>query len=172
MSASVWNFEGIILALRSILLFIFLVMLPALVYSQGGPGYRGGRPMMGPMYYSLEELSKELNLTPEQLAGLQQLRQSFFQDTLGWRNELVIKRFDLQDLLRQPQADTNQVLSKQREVSELESRIQERMVIFQLEMRKVLTPEQIKLLPPDMGYSGFGRHRGMMRAPGPGMKND
>jgi hypothetical protein len=39
---------------------------------------------------------------------------------------LVISRFDLQDLLRQPQIDVNQVLSKQREVSELESRIQER----------------------------------------------
>ena len=127
---------------------------------------------MGPMYSSLEELAKELNLTPNQLATLQQLRQSFFQETLGWRNDLVIKRFDLQDLLRQPQADVNQVLSKQREVSELESRIQERMVLYQLEMRKVLTPDQIKLLPPDMGSPGFGRHRGMMRGSGPGMKSE
>jgi len=33
-------------------------------------------------------------------------------------------------------------------ISELESRIQERALLGQLEMRKVLTPEQVKLLPP------------------------
>jgi Spy/CpxP family protein refolding chaperone len=128
--------------------------------------------MMGPMSNSFEELARDLNLSPEQVANLQRLRESLFQDTLGWRNELVIKRFDLQDLLRQPQADTNQVLSKQREVSELESRIQERMVLYQLEMRKVLTPDQIKLLPPAMGPPGYGRHRMMLREPAPGVKNE
>ncbi len=157
---------------RSCWILVFLLILPSMALSQGGPGYRGGRSMLGPMYFSLEELAKELNLTPEQLANLQRLKQSFFQETLGWRNDLIIKRFDLQDLLRQPQADVNQVLTKQREVSELESRIQERMVIYQLEMRKVLTPEQIKLLPPDMGPRGFGRQRGMMRGPGWGMKSE
>jgi Spy/CpxP family protein refolding chaperone len=127
---------------------------------------------MGPMPYSWEEMARDLNLSPDQVANLQLLRESLFQDTLGWRNDLVIKRFDLEDLLRQPQADPNQVLSKQREVSELESRIQERMVLYQLEMRKVLTPEQIKLLPPAMGFPGYGRGRMMMRGPGPRMKNE
>ena len=149
---------------------VFLLLIPSLAFSQGGQGYRGGRGMMGPMQPSWEELAKELNLSPDQVANLQQLRESFFQDTLPWRNELVIKRFDLQDLLRQPQADPNQVLSKQREVSELESKIQERMVLYQLEMRKVLTPEQLNLLPPGLGSPGYGRHRMMMRGFGQGMK--
>jgi Spy/CpxP family protein refolding chaperone len=122
------------------------------------------------MHQSWEGWAKELNLSPEQIASLQQLRESFFRDTLAWRNDLVIKKFDLQDLLRQPQADVNQVISKQREVSEIESRIQERMVVYQLEMRKVLTPEQVKLLPPNMGSPGYGRHRMMMREPGQGIK--
>jgi Spy/CpxP family protein refolding chaperone len=160
------------LAVRILWGLIILLILPSVAFSQGGPGYRGGRSMMGPMNYSWEELARDLNLAPEQVANLQRLRESLFQDTLGWRNELVIKRFDLQDLLRQPQADTTQVLSKQREVSELESRIQERMVLYQLEMRKVLTPDQIKLLPPAMGSPGYGRHRMMLREPGPGMKNE
>ncbi|RPJ40455.1 MAG: hypothetical protein EHM27_08035 [Deltaproteobacteria bacterium] len=65
-----------------------------------------------------------------------------------------------------PQADSNQVLSKQRQVSELESKIQERMVIYQLEFRKALTAEQIRLLPPAFDSPGPGRHR-MRRGPGP-----
>jgi len=122
---------------------------------------------MEQMPFHLERLAKELNLADEQVSSLKGLREAFMRDTLEWRNDLAIKRLDLQDLLRQPQADTNQVLNRQREVSDLESKIQERMVLFQLDIRKVLTPEQIKLLPPGWGFSGFGRQR-MMHGPGHG----
>ena len=126
--------------------------------------------MMGPMHRPMQDWARELNLTDEQTARLQELREAYLRDTLVWRNELVIKRFDLRDLLQNPQADVNQVLVKQREVSDLESKIQERAVLYQWEMRKILTPDQIKLLPPGFGFGGFrgqqmmpGRGRGMGR---------
>jgi Spy/CpxP family protein refolding chaperone len=117
------------------------------------------------MFYPLEKMAKDLNLSGDQIAALQNLRQGFLHDTLPWRNDLVVKRMDLQDLLRQPKADPEQVLSRQREVSALESKIQERMIVYQLEIRKVLTPEQVRLLPPAIDSPGPGRHR-MMRGPG------
>jgi Spy/CpxP family protein refolding chaperone len=121
--------------------------------------------MMGPMHHSMEDWSRRLNLTEEQMARLQAIRESYLRETLVWRNELVVKRFDMRDLLRNPQSDPNQVLATQREVSDLESKIQERAVLYQLEMRKVLTPEQIKLLPPGFGFGGF---RGQRMMPGGG----
>jgi Spy/CpxP family protein refolding chaperone len=159
------------MGLRVFSLLGALLFLTSTAFGQGGPPgtgpeFRGGRPMMGPMLYPLERMAKELHLTEDQIASLQNLRQGFLRDTLPWRNELVIKRMDLQDLLRMPQADSNQVLSKQRQVSELESKIQERMVIYQLEFRKVLTAEQIRLLPPAFDSPGPGRHR-MRRGLGP-----
>lgn len=148
-----------------------LFFMPSAVFGQGGPPGKGpefhrGGPMMGPMLYPLEKMAKDLNLSGDQIAALQNLRQGFLHDTLPWRNDMVVKRMDLQDLLRQPQVDSEQVLSKQREVSALESKIQERMIVYQLEIRKVLTPEQIRLLPPAIDSPGPGRHR-MMRGPGP-----
>jgi len=122
---------------------------------------------MGPMHHPGEDWARQLNLTDEQTVKLQALRESFLRETLVWRDQLVIKRFDLRDLLRDPQSDPNQALAKQREISDLESKIQERVVLHQLEMRKVLTPEQIKLLSPGFGFGGF-RGRGMMRGGGPG----
>jgi Spy/CpxP family protein refolding chaperone len=119
------------------------------------------------MHHPMEDWARQLNLTEEQTAKLQALRESYLRETLVWRDSLVIKRFDLRDLLRDPQSDPNQVLAKQREISDLESKIQERAVLHQLEMRKVLTPEQIKLLPPGVGFGGF-RGQGMMRGGGPG----
>jgi Spy/CpxP family protein refolding chaperone len=162
---------------RTVTLFLFfLLIFSHSALAQGPPEkkdweYRGGRGMMrGPMHHPMQDWVRELNLTDEQTARLQELRESYLRDTLVWRNELVVKRFDLRDLLQNPQADANQVLAKQREVSDLESKIQERAVLYQLEMRKVLTPDQIKLLPPGFGFGGFrgpqmmpGRGRGMGR---------
>jgi Spy/CpxP family protein refolding chaperone len=160
---------------RTVTLFLFfLLILAQSALAQGPPEkkdweYRGGRGMMmGPMHHPMQDWARQLNLTDEQMARLQELRESYLGDTLAWRNELVIKRFDLRDLLHNPQADVNQVLAKQREVSALESKIQERAVLYQLEMRKVLTPDQIKLLPPGFGFGGF-RGQGMMRGRGRGM---
>jgi Spy/CpxP family protein refolding chaperone len=122
------------------------------------------------MHHPMQDWARQLNLTDEQMARLQELRESYLGDTLAWRNELVINRFDLRELLHNPRADANQVLAKQREVSALESKIEERAVLYQLEMRKVLTPDQIKLLPPGFGFGGYrgqqmmpGRGRGMGR---------
>lgn len=117
--------------------------------------------MMGPMHRMNEDWAQRLNLTEEQMTRLQELRESYLRETLVWRNDLVIKRFDLRALLRNPKADPDQVVAKQREISQLQSKIQERAVRHQLEIRKVLTPEQIKLLPPGFGFGGFGGQRMM-----------
>jgi Spy/CpxP family protein refolding chaperone len=161
---------------RTLTLFLFFLLIFSLsALAQGPPEkdweYRRGRGMMrGPMHHPMQDWAKQLNLTDEQVARLQELRESYLGDTLAWRNELVINRFDLRELLHNPRADANQVLAKQREVSALESKIEERAVLYQLEMRKVLTPDQIKLLPPGFGFGGYrgqqmmpGRGRGMGR---------
>jgi Spy/CpxP family protein refolding chaperone len=133
---------------------------------RGGWGFRGGRGMGG-MHRDMMDWASRLHLTEEQTAKLQELRESYLRDTLPWRNELVIKRFDLRDLLRNPQSDPNAILAKQREISQLESKIQERALLYHLEMRKVLTPEQIKLLPSPgeemHGPGHWGRGWGMGR---------
>jgi len=152
-------------------ILLLWVALPAAAFGQGPPPEKGsefpGPGRMGPMHRHMEDWSRQLNLTEEQMVKLQAIRESYLRDTLVWRNELVVKRFDLRDLLSDPQSDPNRVLAKQREISDLESKIQERGVLHQLEMRKVLTPEQIKILPPWFGTGGFRGHR-MMPGGGPG----
>ncbi len=141
---------------------VIILMLANFAYAQGpaekmrpmpppSPGreFPGPKGRMGQMPEHWHHLWQQLNLNPEQRARLQELREAYLRDTLVWRNELIIKRFDLRDLLRNPQADTSQILAKQREISQLEAKIQERTILYHLEIRQVLTPEQQKLLPPE-----------------------
>ena len=158
---------------RIIFLLFLLAIIPEGAPAQGPPWRknwedRGDRCMMGPMHGPMMDWASQLNLTPDQSAKLQELRETYLRDTLVWRNELVIKRFDMRDLLRNPQSDPNAILAKQKEVSDLEAQIQDRGVLLHIEMRKVLTPDQIKLLPPHWGWlpgaPGMpGRGRGMDR---------
>jgi Spy/CpxP family protein refolding chaperone len=168
----------------SLNLFLLLIISTS-AFGQGawegkGPGgpwgkgqeFRERKGMMGPMHGSMMgDWAQRLNLTEEQTARLQKLRESYLRDTLVLRNELVIKRFDLKDLLANLQADPNQVLAKQREISGLESKLQERTVLYQLETRKVLTPEQIELLPPGLFWRGFHGQR-MMPGQGRGIRRE
>ena len=115
-------------------LILALAAVSPPVFSQGPPEkkgwqFRGGRGM-GPMHSPMMDWASRLNLTDEQSARIQELREAYLRDTLPSRNELLVKRFDLRDLLRDPQADANAILAKQREVSELESKIQERARSF------------------------------------------
>ncbi len=109
-------------------------------------------PRHGPM---MGEWAERLRLTEEQTARLQKLRESFLKETLSLRNDLVVKRLDLNDLLADPESDPRRVLAKQTEISELEAKIGERTVIYRLEMRQILTPEQIKVLPEGIFFRGF-----------------
>jgi len=133
------------------------------------PELRGRRGMMGPGHGPMMgEWAERLHLTEEQTARLQKLRESFLKETLSLRNDLVIKRLDLNDLLADPESDPRRVLAKQTEISDLESKIGERMVIYRLEMRQILTPEQVKLLPEGIFFRGFHGRR-MMPGQGQGM---
>lgn len=114
-----------------------------------GRDFPGPKGRMGQMPEHWPHFLQKLNLDPEQRARLQELREAYLRDTLIWRNELIFKRFDLRDLMRNPQAETSQILAKQREISQLEAKIQERTILYQLEIKEVLTAEQQKLLPPE-----------------------
>ncbi len=124
---------------------------------------------MGPRHgATMKEWAERLHLTEEQTVRLQKLRESFLKETLSLRNDLVIKRLDLNDLLADPESDPRRVLAKQTEISDLESKIGERTVLYRWEMRQILTPEQIQLLPEGIFFRGFHGQR-MMPGQGRGM---
>ncbi len=154
------------------LFFSLLSLSSAWAFAQGdGEGknfeFRERKGMAGPMHHPIEDWVRRLKLTGEQIARLRELQESYLRDTLSWRNERVIIAFELRELMKKSQPDLNKVLAKQREISDLESKIQGRVILFQLGMRKILSPEQIKLIPPD---SSFDEFRELQMVPGRGRR--
>lgn len=116
-----------------------------------------------------------LNLSPEQKAKMQEIRNVFFRNTTGLRADVFKKEQELDAAMLDRAVDTEKAKKLQDEISSLRAQLSQKQLQAQLEARKLLTPEQFAQLPPGctMGIGpGGGRGCGMGFGPGGGRGPD
>lgn len=113
----------------------------------GGPGYRG-------------------DLNDEDLAKLDQERQTFFEATSDLRENLYQKELELRSELAKPEPDVKKAAEIQKQISSLENELDQKRLEQQIKMKKDF---------PRFGYrgqgygpGGWGMGRGMMMYGGEG----
>ena len=135
---------GLVLALA-------LVATVALAWGPGfGPG--SGRGFGGPAYGA----PPIPNLTADQSTQIQALRDAFLKDIEPLQQNLWTKRTDLRTLWSDPKTDPAAITAKQKEVWDLQSKLQDKATNLGLSIRKLLTPEQLAQLPGFSQGVGFG----------------
>jgi Spy/CpxP family protein refolding chaperone len=131
-----------------ILVFLFaLLLMTGSVYAMA-PGEGGPREGFRDFHHNL------LNLTPEQQTKLQALRENFRKETVFLRNDIKVKRLELETLWTVPKPDKDKIIAKQKELIGLTTQLKMKAIDFRLEARSYLTPEQaaqIGMLGPKMG---------------------
>jgi len=133
-------------------------------YGPDDPGYGPRGPGDGPGAWA-----QKLNLSAEQTQKMQTLRESFFKETIPLRNEMTIKKLELQTLWAQAKPDGEKILAKQKEINALRAQFQEKATKSRLEARNILTPEQQAQVGTFWGSGrGFGPGHGMRGGFGPG----
>jgi Spy/CpxP family protein refolding chaperone len=138
-----------------LILVVALVATVALAWGPGfGPGF--GRGFGGPAY----GVPPIPNLTAEQSAQIQALRDDFLKEIEPLQKDLLAKRTELRSLWSNPNSDPAAITAKQKEIWDLQSKLQEKAASLGLEIRKMLTPEQIAQLPAFGPGPGFGPGRG------------
>jgi Spy/CpxP family protein refolding chaperone len=146
----------------SLSLVLGLGLLAVGVMAQG-PGFGRGVGM-GPGYGPPGNLFA--NLSPEQSAKIQSLQQAHLQAIAPLQQELLTKETEMRSLSLNPNADTAVIGTKQKEIWDLQSRLQEMTSNLRLQIRELLIPEQ------QAQFDTFGPRRGvgprMGRGPGPG----
>ena len=118
----------------------------------GGPGYGWGRGY-GPGYaYGTAAIP---NMTPEQSTKIQALQKAHLDQMASLQQELLRKRSELRSLWLTQTPDQAKITALQKEILNLQSQLQEKGTNFNLEVRKVLTPEQqaqMASFGPGMGW--------------------
>ena len=120
--------------------------------SEHGPGYGMGPGMMGHgQGYGPHGRGYGANLTDEERAKLDAAREKFFEQTEALRDQIEDKRFALQAEMRKDNPDTGKVTTLRKELSQLEGEFDQKAIVHQLEVRKML---------PEKARRGFGRGYG------------
>lgn len=100
-----------------------------------------------------------MNLTPEQAGQLFDLKQKFTDETAAQRKAMWVKRAELAALWKAENPDAKQIVAKQKELNAVREQLQEKMVAFRLQARKICP----------MAGKGMGKGMGMEMGPGMGM---
>jgi len=139
----------------SLVVALALIATVALAWGPGfGPGF--GRGFRGPAY----GVPPIPNLTTEQSAQIKALRDGFLKETESLQKELYTKGTELRNLWQSPNPDQVAISAKQREMIDLRTQLQEKATSLGLDIKKVLTPEQLAQLPAFSQGAGFGPSAG------------
>jgi Spy/CpxP family protein refolding chaperone len=139
----------------------------------GGPGQAGDGPgwQKGPgagLHGGYGRWASALNLSQGQKDALKALRKQQWEEVKPLRDQMYQKGQEMKDLYTNPAVDDATIIAKQKELNPLRQQMQDKVVQFKLEQRKIFTPEQLTKLK-EMPYGrgacgghgrGWGRTRG------------
>jgi Spy/CpxP family protein refolding chaperone len=133
--------------------------------SEGVPGPGNFRSGFGPGFGP----GRYLDLSEEQLNKMGALRDRYLQDTKDLRYAIAQQQLEVRRLFTDPKTDEGALRTKQKEMITLRGQLFSKMAQMPIEMRKILTPEQIqKLDQMPVGPSGMGPGRMGIGGPGQG----
>ena len=134
----------------------------AFAYGPGSGRGHGGADCYGPD----RSVLSQLNLTPEQTAKINALREANMRETKPLKDKMFSKRGDLRLLWLQTNPDQNKIMAAQKEIRVIRDQMQDKTTAYRLEVLKVLTPEQQEKMKSFKMGRGFGP--GMKGGPGMG----
>jgi CheY-like chemotaxis protein len=112
--------------------------------------------------------SSDLDLTEAQKKTLEGLQRAYASEALPLRMELMSLGFELRYLIRDPNVQPKILLDRQKKISELQAKLDDLSLSYQIKARSILTKEQLERLPQDYSLGmelGFGTEIGIGRRP-------
>lgn len=109
-----------------------------------------------------------VDLTTDQKAKLNGLRDAWFKDIKSLQEKMFTKRDELRNLWLEKSPDQGKIAAAQKEMRAVRDQMEDKMTAFRLEAAKVLTPEQKEKIGSFSQGRGFGHRRGPMHGFGPG----
>lgn len=137
-------------------------------HTAGKPGFHGRYgagpgTMFGPGPHMCA-MGAYLNLSREQIGKIEQIVNRSRSDSRDLRYDMIQKRIEMHRLFTDPKVGAQTLMAKEKELSGLQQRLMDSRMQTLIEVRSVLTPEQIRKLDEmPMMMGGFGMGGGMGR---------
>jgi len=114
------------------LMVLMIIGLAGNVFAEGGMGY-------GPGWHhrAYGETGYTGNLTDQEIKALETERNAFLKDTEGNRQQIYQKELDLKSELAKENPDAQKAAQLQKEISDLEAKLNQKLLDHVLRMRKI-----------------------------------
>lgn len=134
---------------------ILLVFLCAIgILARNSEGGRGPWPSGG----GCDHL-EDLGLSEKQWEAVRKTKAIYSEPIFRLRKEMMFKHIELRNLLQDPESSEETILSKAREIENLQKELRQNMIDYQITLRGILTPDQIRRWCTMVG-GGFQTRKG------------
>jgi Spy/CpxP family protein refolding chaperone len=87
---------------------------------------------------------RDLNLTEDQQAALKRAKANYLYRVVHLRSELAAKQLEFKNLIGDPTSSEEAIRTRGREIEAINGQIMREMIGYELEVRRILTPEQLR----------------------------
>ncbi len=120
----------------SLIVLIFLSIQPSFLSAQG----RDRSP-----YSGKDSAIKDLNLSDEQHNAIRRIRAAYVKKILKLKSNVMGKQLEFRGLIGDPATNEETIRSKGREIEALNGQIMREAIEYELSVRRILTPEQVRM---------------------------
>jgi len=152
--------------LSFVLVMTMVLGISVYAFAHGGNGFNSQGTRNG---YRNNNHRNDLNLSNAQEDQLEGLQDKYYDQMDDLMDDMRDKNDDLRDLYFDKDADRNEIIAAQKEVNLLRNKMFDVMAEMQLEMRDILTAEQLEYME-DYGMMGFGMMHGFGMMGGRGFR--
>jgi Spy/CpxP family protein refolding chaperone len=134
--------DGCIMKITDFFLcLLLLVLAPTALWAQD----RHQMSKKSPHFIGTCLSTADLELTAEQRTAIQKNESQYGDKINHLQNRIMGKRLEVQQVFKDPHADESMIREKAREVEDLQNQCRQMMLDYQLALRAVLSPEQLRL---------------------------
>ena len=110
------------------------------------------------MHHGFHGFGPHFNMTQDQKDRMKAIRDRFQADTHDLKYDIEIKKLEVRKLFTDPKTDDETLLAREKELNGLKLKLMDRKAEMKVEWRKVLTPEQVRMLDRMISFHhGCGR---------------
>ncbi len=117
--------------------------------------------------------SSDLALTEAQTNALEGLKRDYTAETMPLRRERMSIKFELLHLIRDPNVQPKVLFDRQKKISDLQVRLDNLSLSYEIKARSILTKEQLEQLPQNCSLGISSEHEiliGIGRGPRRGLR--
>lgn len=97
---------------------------------------------------------QDLNLSEEQTTSIRRIKNAYVNRMVQKKTELAGKQIEFKQLVADPNTSEEAIRAKGREIESINGQIIRDMISYEVEIRRILTPEQLRLWCRSLEHTG------------------